>query len=210
MKKVLIAIAVLLIAVGCTTQTPYPDMTVNSLQDSSYPCLRIVFPESVKFEDMSSVAIDNESFLIYALKMHSKPAYELSVVKRRTSSVDVEWSLIPISDQYDETVKFYEISPSDIYFDRSAAVTLISKDGHLFLRGIMGEYVAPDIVYMVIADRIVKKDNYLHLFSIERWRDSSAGKRMIADMTELVDWFYNHTEVLHCNNRSRTDKMWWE
>jgi len=211
MRKVLIAaIVAIFITVGCAVPTPYPDITLNTLQDSTYPCLKIVFPDIVKFQDMNTTVKDNESLLIYTLKMNTKPSYELSVIKRHTSSVDIEWSLVPISEQYEDTVKFYDIPPTDIHFDRSAAVVLVGKDGQIYLRGIMGEYTTPDTVYMVIADRIVKKNDYLHLFSIEAWRNSSAGKRMIADMTELVDWFYEHTEVLHCNARTRTDKMWWE
>ena len=210
MKKVLIVAAVVFIAAGCAPSAQYPDMTINTLQDNHYPCLKVVFPDSVKLEDMKVVTKDNESLLLYTLSMNSRPAYEISVIKRRTSSVDVEWSLVPISDQYDNTVKFYEISPSDMYFDRSAVVVLDEKNSQIVLRGVVGEYVTQDTVYMVRVDRVVQKDGYLHLFSVEKWANSSAGKRIIADMKEQVDWYYDHTEVLDCNIRPRVDKMWWE
>ncbi len=211
MKNTLIAAAVsLFLAAGCAQQAQYPDMTINTLQDSTFPCLKIVFPDSIKFEDMKVATDGNESLLIYTLTMNARPQYEISVIKRHTSSADVEWSLVPISDQYDGTIKFYDIPPTDIYFDRSAAVALIDKNGQIYLRGIMGEYTTPDTVYMVVTDRIVQKEGYLHLFSVDKWRNSSAGKRMISDMKDQVDWYYNHTEVLDCNTRPRADKLWWE
>ena len=210
MKIVLLAAAAMFLAAACAPQAQYPEMTINTLQDSSYPCLKIVFPDSVKFEDMKFVTKDNESLLIYTLTMNSKPSYELSVIKRHTSSVDVEWSLVPISDQYDDTIKFYDIPPSDIYLDRSATVALIDRNNQIYLRGVMGEYTTPNTLYMITTDRIVQKESYLHLFSVERWSSSLAGKRMIDDMKKLVDWYYGHTEVINCNTRPRADKMWWE
>ncbi|MDR0454561.1 MAG: hypothetical protein LBH05_07105 [Deferribacteraceae bacterium] len=209
MKFLLVAAIAVFIA-GCAPQIQYPDMTLNTLQDSAYPCLKIVFTDIVRLKDMNFVTKDNESILLYNIAINSKPYYEFSVVKRHTSSVSAEWSLVAISDQYDSNVKFYEIPPSDIYFDRSAAVALIERDRQIYLRGIMGEYTTPDTLYMIISDRIVQKDSYLHLFSVEKWRNSSAGKRIIADMTELVDWYYNHTEVVSCNMPTRSDKAWWK
>lgn len=204
-KNILLIFTVLLLA-SCA-KTPAPQMTVNTMQDTNYPCVKIVFPNAVTYENLSKSKNGDESDLVYTLLMPSKPYYQITVTKKHTDSTSTDWALIPVSSQYDESAKVYDIPPTDENMDRTAAVAIIEKDGDLYIRAAVGEYTRPDSMYLITVDRIVQKMEFARLFSLEKWQTTASGQKFIQDMRTQADWYYSHTEVLECGY---SDKMWWE
>jgi hypothetical protein len=191
---------------ACTT-IPKPTVSYNVLQDSVYPCIQVVFPEMVEYNGTTYANTEEESTSIHNIKMPAKPYYDITILKRSTTSPDIGWSLVPISDQYDESAKLYDIPPAGDFDERSAAVVFAEKNKELYLRAVVGEFTRPDTVYMILIDRLIQKEQYLHLFSADTWRESVTGKRFIDDMKAQADWYYSHTEVIDCNMNPNVDKI---
>ncbi len=201
-------ISVMAFLVGCGHKAPSPDISVNVFRDRVYPCVKVVFPDVVEYKGVDSLVSDNRTYSVYSVAMASKPYYDIKIAKRFSGLDNESWMLEPISEQYDENVRLYEITDSDDLYDRSAVVAIIQKQGGLYLRGILGAYTRPDTVYFITIDRLIQKENYVHLFSLDRWKNSTSGKKITGDMIAQVDWLFEHTEVIDCNFGERVDKIY--
>jgi hypothetical protein len=195
--------------IGCAVQTDKPEVTFNTFSDFEYPCTKVVFPDAITYGGYQRLKYDNETLLSYKIKINSMPNYDIRIIKRHSDENIVMWAVKPISEQFDESVKLYEIDDEDL-FGRTAAVALTLKDGDIFLRSVVGEYTRPDTALLVITDRLIQRKEYAHLFSIADWKETSAGKRFIKDMIEKTDWFYSNTTVTECFATDGADRFWWE
>jgi hypothetical protein len=196
--------------IGCAAQADKPEVTLNTFSDFEYPCAKVVFPDTITYNGLQRLKYDNETVLSYQIKINSMSGYDIRIVKRHSYDNIAMWALKPISEQFDESVKLYEIKEDEGIFGRSAAVALISKNGDIFLRSIIGEYTRPDTALLVITDRLVQKKKYAHLFSLSEWRESSGGKRFINDMIDKTVWFYSNTVVTECFATDGIGRFWWE
>jgi hypothetical protein len=199
-----------------------PELSINTFTDGYYPCVKVVFPEAISLEDYDLCSEDYEETATYIISIPAQRQHSFKIVKRRfmtqppkdNSSALTEdvkypdWTR-PLSEQFDESVKIYEISTEDAA-GREAVLIFAQDDGDVYLRGIVGEVTmlrpasseqtggqfAAGVFIMV--DRLIQRAKFAYLFSLEHWSETQAGKRFIEDMKKQTDLLYNNTYIIEC------------
>jgi hypothetical protein len=199
-----------------------PELSINTFTDSYYPCVKVVFPEAIALNDYGLCEGDNEETASYIVSLPAQRQHSFKIVKRRfmtqppkdnTSALEdvkfPDWTH-PLSEQFDESVKIYEIDTEDAAGREAVVVFTQTDNGDIYLRGIVGEGTAlrpPDVGQtggkfaagvFIMVDRLIQRAEFAYLFSLEHWRETQAGKRFIEDMKKQTDWLYNNTYIVEC------------
>jgi hypothetical protein len=213
------AIAITLFLLCGCSGLPAPELSINAITDGYYPCVKVVFPEAISLDDANLCSEDYEETASYIISIPAQRQYSFKVVKRRfttpakadTAAEEIklpDWTR-PLSEQFDESVKIYEISGEDSA-GREAVLIWTQADGDIYLRGIVGEATAARppkseqtegqfaAGVFIMVDRLIQRADFSYLFSLERWRETQAGKRFIDDMKKQTDWLYNNTYIVDC------------
>jgi hypothetical protein len=234
LKFVSIFIIVFLIY-GCSG-IPKPDITVNTFTDryvpyaadakpqadNRYSCVKVVFPDTLIYKGADAFSNNFQETVAYSVSLPAQKQYEYKIVKRRfTPPVQMnsegavkearipDWARLSLSEYFDESVKVYELPPSDENGLAGVVIFTSAGGGDIYLRGIIGAAtVAGNIssaepydralaIYLMI-DRLVQRKEFAHLFSLQHWRETSAGKRFISEMKKEADWFINNVFLVEC------------
>ena len=211
MRKIAMAV-ILLLTISCASTAPVPDevKTVAASSggktpaqrqhvfsaDGVAPCVRVNFPAEFKYISRQKADEDGELVYIYSFSMPSRSQYEYSLLKIYDSPSDTEWALVPVSDQYPDEEKLYEIKDREDFPERSAVIIMADKDGYVCLRGVAGEYSSRSMAVFFMIDRKIQK-GWLMDFSVEEWL-SGKGKTAVNEMKGQLDWFFKNIEAVNC------------
>lgn len=196
---------------GCSS-TAELELSLNTFTDARYPCVRVVFPDPITLDDIDSTSSKNEQTVEYEILEAAQSHYTFKLIKRSFKPVKVDnttpikfpsWTL-PITEVYEDGVILHKLS-EDYAGNRDGAVLLALVDGDIYIRGLISEVLAEHSAddgalfgIFLILDRLVQKERYAYLFSLEAWRESKTGKRFIEDMKKQVAWFYNNISIVQC------------
>jgi hypothetical protein len=225
-------------AYGCSG-VPRPEVTVNTFTDryvpyaadtkpltranNKYSCVKVVFPDTLIYKGADAFSNNFQETVAYSVSLPAQKQYEYKIVKRRfTPPVQInsegavkeppipDWARLSLSEYFDESVKVYELPPSDEN-GLAGVVIFTSAGGDIYLRGIIGAAtVAGDtsppsaepydraLAFYLMIDRLVQRKEFAHLFSLQHWRETSAGKRFISEMKKETDWFINNVFLVEC------------
>jgi hypothetical protein len=222
---------------GCSG-VPAPEITVNTFTDRYAPgantpqaafnadsCVKVIFPDTLIYKGADIFSNNFQETVAYNISLPAQKQYQYKIVKRRfTPPVQTDsegtvkepqlpdWARLSLSEYFDESVKVYEIPPSDENGLAGVVIFTAASGGDIYLRGIIGAAAvtgrvpaAPSTelsdrasaIYLMI-DRLVQRKEYAHLFSLQHWRETSAGKRFINEMKKEADWFINNVFIAEC------------
>jgi hypothetical protein len=229
MAKIAWILILLLAAGGCSYITGprlNAEITLNTFKDDYYPCVKVVFPDAIIYEGDDFSSDGDEKTVTYEFTLAAQRHYRFRIIKKRfepvppvseddisTPKVSVtppplpDWAVLPLAEQYDESVKVYEIPPENGN-DKAAALFFAGKDGDIYLSGVVGEifpfssgkenWGTSAAGLFLTVDRLVQREKYARFFSLEKWSETPAGKRFIEDMKKQVDWLYQNSYAAEC------------
>lgn len=194
----------LFIISGCGAKALKPNVSVYSLEDMNYPCIKVDFTDQVRYTGMSKIKKDNSLALLYQLDM---PGYKIEVTKLYGLN-NSTFSLESLPSLNDNPSKLFEISNPDIP-DKSAVITLEDKNKDIILRGSVGYFIQSDRIVRVDIYRPVQKAGTFKFSGVEDWQNSTIGKRSIENMKQIVETVYNTLSTKECSNGNNLNSKWW-
>lgn len=189
---------------GCGAKALKPSVSVYSLEDMNYPCIKVDFTDQVRYTGMSKIKKDNNLALLYQLDM---PGYKIEVTKLYGLN-NSTFSLESLPSLNDNPSKLYEITNPDIP-DKSAVITLEDKNKDIILRGSVGYFIQSDRIVRVDIYRPVQKAGTFKFAGVEDWQNSTIGKRSIENMKQIVETVYNTLTTKECSNGNNLNSKWW-
>lgn len=206
MKRLYISVIIILLftVYGCGAKALKPSVSVYSLEDMNYPCIKVDFTDQVRYTGMSKIKKDNNLALLYQLDM---PGYKIEVTKLYGLN-NSTFSLESLPSLNDNPSKLYEITNPDIP-DKSAVITLEDKNKDIILRGSVGYFIQSDRIVRVDIYRPVQKAGTFKFAGVEDWQNSTIGKRSIENMKQIVETVYNTLTTKECSNGNNLNSKWW-
>lgn len=206
MKRLYISmlLVLLFIIAGCTPRALKPSVSVYSLEDKNYPCIKVDFTDQVRYTGMSKIKKDNSLALLYQLDM---PGYKIEVTKLYALN-NSTFSLESLPSLNDNPSKLFEISNPDVP-DKSAIITLEDKNKDIILRGSVGYFIQSDRIVRVDIYRPVQKAGTFKFSGVEDWQNSTIGKRSIENMKEIVETVFDTLTTKECNTTNNLNSKWW-
>lgn len=206
MKRLYISMVIIFLFIisGCGAKALKPNVSVYSLEDMNYPCIKVDFTDQVRYTGMSKIKKDNSLALLYQLDM---PGYKIEVTKLYGLN-NSTFSLESLPSLNDNPSKLFEISNPDIP-DKSAVITLEDKNKDIILRGSVGYFIQSDRIVRVDIYRPVQKAGTFKFSGVEDWQNSTIGKRSIENMKQIVETVYNTLSTKECSNGNNLNSKWW-
>lgn len=205
MRNIFIVILILLAAAlnGCGAKPQKPRVSVFSFEDENYPCIRIDFPDQIRYSDMSKVSKDKGVALVYRLNM---PGYKIEVSK--LYALEGSWNTESLPSLYDNPSKVFEISDTENP-DKSAVITIEENRDGIYLKGSVGYFIQSNRGVRVDIIRSIKKAGTFKAFGVEEWRNSTIGSRTIENMKNILSTVYESLSTRECTFKEGINADWW-
>ncbi len=188
---------------GCSAKPVDPTVGIYTFKENNYPCAQIEFPDQIRLKDITLEKLDDNVAVVYDLDM---PGYKIEVVKLYPGQAG--WTLDSLASLHSNSSKLYEIN-GDVSIDKSAVISIVSKDGELYLKGSVAEFLQDNRGIRIDIFRKIKKIGTFKKDNIEQWKNSATGNRSIINMRNIVDYVYGNITAIECKYRHSIDMDWW-
>ncbi len=188
---------------GCSAKPHNPTVDIYTFKENNYPCAQVEFPDQIRLNDTTLEKLDDNVAVVYDLDM---PGYKIEIVKLYPGQAG--WTLDSLASLHSNSSKLYEIN-GDVSIDKSAVISIVSKDGELFLKGSVAEFLQDNRGIRIDIFRKIKKIGTFKKDNIEQWKNSATGNRSIINMRNIVDYVYGNITSVECKYKHSIDMDWW-
>lgn len=207
--RLLVLFPLLLFISGCFASHA-PVMTMQSMQDSSYPCVRVSFPEQVRHEDSFQDVGENEAAVVHKLLMSG--GYRIEVSKLYWRSQDVPH--YRLSDRIEKNLVMAELPQNSMFPQRSALIygevaDLPDNKHEARIVGSVLDYAA-NVAIRIDIKKVIFTAGTFAPGAIPGWKESSIGQRTIENMRTILEAVARDAKVVSCQQQVRPEIRFWD